>query len=170
MVSRLRISLSQKIAVCAIFLIGIFVTACSSLRLVSLVSENRTGFVADPTWDFVPSAVWSGIEINASIICACLPSMRPLLRLILHGNLDRSQRLRIKASTGTTRYARGSRTSSRRVEIEGRAWFGRRTPVEGENNLVHEEQELENYRGTKSVPLTLAAKAIAAKSRPNRYN
>lgn len=33
----------------------------------------------DITWDNVDSATWSSIEINVAIICACLPTLKPLI-------------------------------------------------------------------------------------------
>lgn len=36
----------------------------------------------DPTWDSVPATYWTVIELNCGILCACLPTLRPLLRHI----------------------------------------------------------------------------------------
>ena len=60
-------------------------TIASALRLNGLI---RTLFVnhQDPVYDTVGSGVWSVIETNLSIICACLPTMRPLLRLVFRGS------------------------------------------------------------------------------------
>ena len=63
------------------------VTIISCLRLNELLVENEVGITKDPTFVLVGSAFWSVFEINLAIICACLPSMRPLLRLIVHGSL-----------------------------------------------------------------------------------
>ncbi|KAF2235867.1 hypothetical protein EV356DRAFT_531424 [Viridothelium virens] len=91
MISRLQISLSQKIAVMGIFLLGAFVTLTSALRLWQLIlTQEHDAGDFDPTWTLVGAAVWSTVECNLSIVCACLPSMRPLLRLMLHGTLRNS--------------------------------------------------------------------------------
>lgn len=36
----------------------------------------------DPTWDSVPASYWTVVELNCGILCACLPTLRPLLRRI----------------------------------------------------------------------------------------
>lgn len=93
MISRLQISLSQKIAVMGIFLLGAFVTLTSVLRLWQLVitQKHATPGNFDPTFTLVGAAVWSTVESNLSIVCACLPSMRPLLRLVVHGTLRNNE-------------------------------------------------------------------------------
>ncbi|KAI9712434.1 MAG: hypothetical protein M1820_001647 [Bogoriella megaspora] len=91
MISRLRISTSQKVAVCGIFLLGAFVTLASALRLWQLILTQRREGGFDPTWTLVGAAVWSVIETNLSIVCACLPALRPLLRLVLDGSLQTSR-------------------------------------------------------------------------------
>lgn len=47
----------------------------SIIRLQSLVAISTS---KDPTYDNAPAAIWSAIETNVSIICSCLPLMRPL--------------------------------------------------------------------------------------------
>ena len=60
-------------------------TIASALRLNELVKSLYVTF-QDPTFELVGSGVWSEIETGLSIVCACLPTMRPLLRLALHGS------------------------------------------------------------------------------------
>lgn len=60
---------------------GIFnsysVTVVSILRLKSLIKFSYS--TDNATWDFTDVGIWSDIEINVSIICVCLPSLRLLL-------------------------------------------------------------------------------------------
>jgi hypothetical protein len=52
---------------------------------VCLVSVLRTVWLGqllystDPTWDFTTIANWSTVEINLAIVCACMPTLRPIL-------------------------------------------------------------------------------------------
>ncbi|KAJ0325535.1 hypothetical protein COL5a_007344 [Colletotrichum fioriniae] len=39
----------------------------------------------DPPWENIGAAIWSAIELNTSIICASLPTIRPLLSKWLPG-------------------------------------------------------------------------------------
>ena len=49
----------------------------SIVRLFTLRSAIDT---VDPTWDNVPTSYWTVVELNCGILCACLPTLRPLLR------------------------------------------------------------------------------------------
>lgn len=48
----------------------------SLLRVPSLVTIARS---TDPTWDTSTVAIWSCVELNIAIICACCMTLRPLL-------------------------------------------------------------------------------------------
>ena len=51
-------------------------TVVSIIRLQSLVQFANS---KNPTWDNLPVTIWSTVEINVGIICACMPSLRVLL-------------------------------------------------------------------------------------------
>ncbi|THC95577.1 hypothetical protein EYZ11_004949 [Aspergillus tanneri] len=70
----------QKIALISIFALGGFVCVTSVCRLVAL---KKIADSDDPTYDNVDAATWSAIECNTGIICACLPTLRPLISHIL---------------------------------------------------------------------------------------
>ena len=36
----------------------------------------------DPTWDAVPIGIWSSIELNTSIVCACAMTLKPLINRV----------------------------------------------------------------------------------------
>ncbi|RMZ16238.1 hypothetical protein D0862_01324 [Hortaea werneckii] len=69
---KLEVSGRKKIGICLTFVVGLFVTICSAVRLQYLV---RWGDSKNPTWDYNPIAIWSAVEGNVSIICCCLPAM-----------------------------------------------------------------------------------------------
>ncbi|KAL5355418.1 integral membrane protein [Aspergillus floccosus] len=72
----------QKIALISIFALGGFVCVTSICRLVAL---KKIADSTDPTFDNVDAAYWSAIECNTGIICACLPTLRPLVsRVVPH--------------------------------------------------------------------------------------
>ena len=54
----------------------------SILRLRSLLVISTS---TDPTFDNVDAALWSTVEVMVSIICACLPCLRPLISRYLPG-------------------------------------------------------------------------------------
>ena len=59
--------------------------AISIIRLFTLASATNT---TDPTWDNVSTSWWSVVELNCGILCASLPTLRPLLRTVA-GELTR---------------------------------------------------------------------------------
>ena len=62
----------RKAAVMVIFMIGLFVTACSVVRLqyVSLL-----GKYTNATYHYNSISLWSGLEGEVGVICACLPTI-----------------------------------------------------------------------------------------------
>lgn len=64
------------------------ITTCTDEDSVTFASIYRATTIAasasdpDPTWGPIPATIWSVIEANAGIVCACLPMLRsPFVRL-----------------------------------------------------------------------------------------
>ncbi|KAJ5609503.1 hypothetical protein N7528_010070 [Penicillium herquei] len=75
----------QKAALMILFALGGFVCITSIVRLVSL---KKIADSTDPTYDNVGAASWSAIECNTGIICACLPTLKPLISKFVPGLLS----------------------------------------------------------------------------------
>ncbi|KAJ6110336.1 Integral membrane protein [Penicillium sp. IBT 16267x] len=75
----------QKVALMILFALGGFVCITSIVRLVSLKKISDS---TDPTFDNVGAASWSAIECNTGIICACLPTLKPLISKLAPGLLS----------------------------------------------------------------------------------
>lgn len=54
------------------------VTATSIYRLTLLLKLTQV----DITWNYADAAVWSAVEPNVAVISACLPMLRPVLKLV----------------------------------------------------------------------------------------
>ena len=67
----------------------------SIIRLYSLYTVAHS---TDYTWDNVGAATWSSIELNIGIICACLPTLKPVVNHLFPKLL-----LSKKRTTGQTR-------------------------------------------------------------------
>ncbi|POS86267.1 hypothetical protein EPUL_001221, partial [Erysiphe pulchra] len=79
---RLQVRTAQKIALIFMFSIGSFACITSIVRLKYLSTfENST----DLTWENTDILVWSILEIEVTVICACLPTLRPLFVEIIPG-------------------------------------------------------------------------------------
>ncbi|KAL8872930.1 MAG: hypothetical protein Q9174_001533 [Haloplaca sp. 1 TL-2023] len=87
---KLQLPRAQKLALTSIFILGIFVIGVSIARFTFIINLDLVS--PDITWNFVNVQIWTGVEAHVGIICACLPSLRPLLNLVLFGSIDRSHR------------------------------------------------------------------------------
>jgi len=79
MLKTLHIPRKQKYSLLAVFAVGGFVCIVAILRLhaVYVISSS-----SDPTYGNVAAAYWSSIELNTGIICASLPTIRPIIAKI----------------------------------------------------------------------------------------
>ncbi|KAI1447315.1 hypothetical protein F5Y02DRAFT_424493 [Annulohypoxylon stygium] len=60
---------SSRLLLSFIFLLGSFVCIVSILRIISIMTIDTT----DSTYTYHGTTIWSIVEMNVSIICACLP-------------------------------------------------------------------------------------------------
>ncbi|KAL6156741.1 hypothetical protein ACJQWK_06537 [Exserohilum turcicum] len=76
LVAHLHLPTKQKWSVAAIFLLG----SCTCIIAIIKITTFSKGLqTKDPTWDFVEINLWSTIELDVGIICACLASFKPLI-------------------------------------------------------------------------------------------
>ncbi|KAK3368472.1 hypothetical protein B0H63DRAFT_76543 [Podospora didyma] len=89
LVYKLQIPRLQKVGLALIFALGGFVIVTSCLRMTTI---NIAATSPDTTFD-IASTMWTIIEMNVAIVCACLPMARPLLvkmfPKLLHPNSSR---------------------------------------------------------------------------------
>lgn len=76
---KLRLSWQKKLGICAVFLVGFLVTICSIIRLQYLLRLTHT---TNLSWDFQYIGMWSLVECNFSVVCACMPAMAGLAQRI----------------------------------------------------------------------------------------
>ncbi|KAK8007509.1 hypothetical protein PG989_001499 [Apiospora arundinis] len=74
---KLDLSWKKKVGIIFTFLVGLFVTICSVVRLQALIGWTRS---TNPTMDYAKLAVWSLVELDVGVICACMPGMAGLFR------------------------------------------------------------------------------------------
>ncbi|KAI1102561.1 hypothetical protein F4804DRAFT_261064 [Jackrogersella minutella] len=75
LVYALQVPKVQKAALIMVFALGVFVVITSCLRVTTIDIQATT---SDPTYD-IASTMWTVIEMNVAIVCACLPQIRPLI-------------------------------------------------------------------------------------------
>ncbi|PTB36851.1 uncharacterized protein TrAFT101_007282 [Trichoderma asperellum] len=92
----MRLPSRQKTILVITFTLGIFVAVVDVIRIYYLqqaIAEAPTGTVTNPSSrfggqaDFAYNAslalMWSAIEVNVGITCACIPTLKPLVLLLL---------------------------------------------------------------------------------------
>ncbi|KAK3679028.1 hypothetical protein LTR78_001481 [Recurvomyces mirabilis] len=62
----------KKVGVILTFLIGLFVTVCSIIRLLYL---TQWGSLSNFTYHYNAIGLWSGIECDVGVFCACMPTV-----------------------------------------------------------------------------------------------
>lgn len=73
---RVKANFRQKLILSGIFLLGGFVCIVSILRIIQFNGSR----INDPTYSTINTATWSSVEQSVGIVCACLPTLRPLFR------------------------------------------------------------------------------------------
>ncbi|CZR56241.1 uncharacterized protein PAC_06129 [Phialocephala subalpina] len=88
-IKKLQISLYQKFCLFAIFLLGGFICFATIIQIVICFKLNDES--PDVTWNFALMALWATVEVNLAVVAVCLPSLRPIYRLVVHGSLKSIQ-------------------------------------------------------------------------------
>ncbi|EPE28660.1 hypothetical protein GLAREA_09781 [Glarea lozoyensis ATCC 20868] len=68
----LNMSVQKKLGAIAILMMGLIATVVS---ILSLKYRQRIATQNDISWDMVPSAICSLVEVNLGVICCCLPAL-----------------------------------------------------------------------------------------------
>ncbi|KAG0646890.1 L-fucose permease [Hyphodiscus hymeniophilus] len=87
----MRLPQRQKTVLVLTFGLGIFVTVVDVIRIYYLqqavdsqdYAQGRLGTTLDLSWSTSSALMWSAVEVNVGIICACIPTLKPLIKQIL---------------------------------------------------------------------------------------
>lgn len=92
----MRLPARQKAILVITFSVGIFVTVVDVVRIYYLqkaITDVPTGASADPeaifggnidfAWNASLSFMWSAVEVNIAMACACIPTLKPLILKLL---------------------------------------------------------------------------------------
>ena len=78
---RLHAPLAQRLLLAGMFALGTFISVVSLVRLIIFL-RIPISTLGDATYNFREIIVWSIVEINIGLTCACLPSLKPVLNPI----------------------------------------------------------------------------------------
>ncbi|KAI9850261.1 MAG: hypothetical protein M1838_005944 [Thelocarpon superellum] len=73
---RLNVAQRQKNVLCTMFLLGSAVCIATVFRIITI----REFDPSDMPWTYSDHMVWTIIELSLGVVCACVPTMRPLIR------------------------------------------------------------------------------------------
>ncbi|KAJ9143703.1 hypothetical protein NKR23_g6266 [Pleurostoma richardsiae] len=76
----MRVRWRQKLLLYCIFAFGFFVCVVSIIRLLCLIAQNSK---KDTTYDNLAIPIWTCIEVNTAIVCACVMTLKPLATKLL---------------------------------------------------------------------------------------
>ncbi|KAH7327754.1 hypothetical protein B0I35DRAFT_472524 [Stachybotrys elegans] len=93
----LQMHWKKKLAVGTMLGTGAMITVFTIIRLNSLLKFSKA---TNPTWEQYGVALWTIVELNVGIICACMPSMANMMKHFVPNLLSSSS----KYSTGKRRY------------------------------------------------------------------
>ncbi|KAI1979614.1 hypothetical protein LOZ53_006315 [Ophidiomyces ophidiicola] len=100
LIHTLSLPTRSKIGLTAVFAMGLFVCATSILRMKSLDVSSKS---PDPSHGTLISTMWTTIEANTGIICACLPMLRiPLAQILEYLSSWYRQLLSVKVKESST--------------------------------------------------------------------
>ncbi|KAI1917320.1 hypothetical protein LOZ65_005089 [Ophidiomyces ophidiicola] len=100
LIHTLSLPTRSKIGLTAVFAMGVFVCATSILRMKTLDVSSKS---PDPSHGTLISTMWTTIEANTGIICACLPMLRiPLAQFLKYLSSSYRQLLSVKIKESST--------------------------------------------------------------------
>ncbi|KAF4995576.1 hypothetical protein FGRMN_5029 [Fusarium graminum] len=91
----MRLPSRQKTILVLTFTVGIFVTVVDVVRIYYLQQaitaptststdpQSRFGGQTDFAWNASRSLMWSAVEVNVGMVCACVPTLKPLVLKLL---------------------------------------------------------------------------------------
>ncbi|EFY87032.1 putative L-fucose permease [Metarhizium acridum CQMa 102] len=108
----MRLPSRQKTILVITFTLGIFVTIVDVVRIYYLqkaITDVPTGLTSDPNsrfggqqdfaWNASLSFMWSAVEVNIAMTCACIPTLKPLILKLLPAMLYDPEGTRVSRTT-----------------------------------------------------------------------
>lgn len=144
---KLHAPVAQRIVLAGIFALGAFVSIVSIIRLSVLLKTADS--TLDLTYTFKDVYLWSLVEVNVGLICVCLPSLRPMIRVIGLDSIFSFSRSRPSANTpdpyrGLSKDKSGHSTSRKKSNsLFTTVGGGTRAGEEDEFEMIGKEERME---------------------------
>ncbi|KAK6374195.1 hypothetical protein LTR64_002302 [Lithohypha guttulata] len=124
---KVQINTRRKVALIAIFLLGLFTTLCSIMRMVQISVIYKTG-------NSTMLVLWGTIEMNVGIFLTSLPSLTPLFTYFSNKAKTSSYGM---SSYGKGRSASNTENSAVSQQTSGNYVYGGPTTVERSDSQEH---------------------------------
>ncbi|KAI9830648.1 MAG: hypothetical protein M1819_005458 [Sarea resinae] len=135
---QLQMSRRRKLTVVGIMMLGGFVCVASIVRIYYLV---RLQTQIDLTWIMGSVFIWSSVEPSIGILSACLPVLRPLLRIVFRGYFNHSNKHTtshdLEPTTGWQRF-KGNKSHVTSRSQAGHGFTGKLRPEDDEVMLTND--------------------------------
>ena len=149
----LNASLAQRIALGCLFALGVFTSVVSMIRLpiaLAIPSSDSSN-----TYHLRNLTLWSIVEINVGLTCACLPSMRPMFVLLSPHSTSKAPRRQNTQSPNDTQHSRSRNVKRFHPRDPATTMFSsvlRSNAVDSRENIILEDQYI-NTDGTNNMPV-----------------
>ncbi|KAK0388498.1 hypothetical protein NLU13_4742 [Sarocladium strictum] len=118
-VRKLNLRKGQKLGVIGLFMFGVVVCVAAVVLIVSSTSFNKDS--PEMPYDINTIMIPATVEVNFSIVSACLPMMRPIVQRFMHGSpfgSDNTSSGGGPRGGGTTSTVAKLRTLSQAIELD----------------------------------------------------
>jgi hypothetical protein len=130
-----NIETRRRVTVILTFLVGLFVTLCSIIRLQYVAA---IGNLLNPTYGYNKISLWSALEGDVGVICACMPAIAGLFRTYVIGKVSTHGRSgkngdtsgHMSGHTGNRSIARLPSSASERVDEQEMGHVNKRSGIE----------------------------------------
>ncbi|CBX96377.1 predicted protein [Plenodomus lingam JN3] len=112
-ISQLVMNWKQKVQLVLMFCVGGFVTIVSVIRLEYLINFANS---KNPTWDLAGFGVWSTIELDVGVMCACMPAIQSLCKRCFPKVFGMTTRGKSTGKSGVSDASASNGVSKRKLE------------------------------------------------------
>jgi hypothetical protein len=104
----------RKLGILLTFLVGLFVTICSIVRLRYLAAYGQ---LSNITYNYNDIALWSGLEGDIGVICACMPTVAGPIMYFFREKIGSKIGTKFSSNTkSSTGFSKKSLNSSSRIK------------------------------------------------------
>ena len=109
----LQLPKRQRIALTVVFSIGFIVVVAGCFRIYWMWQVVTETYAV--TWDGFDLWIWTAVEVNLGVICACTPFLKPLLGGVMDRAGSRKGSKSSRKNSGQNSSGKASRQNSRRI-------------------------------------------------------